>query len=116
MLPGSTIRDFVETTAFTRRVDEEGGDLLAAIQSKILKDLEAGDVIRGTGGLRKVRIADARRGKGKRGGFRVIYLDLPDVQRTYLLALYGKDEKDDLSHEEREALRRSVARLKEAAR
>lgn len=116
MLPGSTVREFVETSAFARRVDAEGRDLLFEIQSQLLRDLEAGDIVRGTGGLRKARIADAGRGKGKRGGFRVIYLDLPAVQRTYLLAIYDKDEKDDLSGEEVRVLRLLVARLKEAAR
>lgn len=116
MLLGSTTREFVETSAFTRRVDAEGRDLLFEIQSQLLRDLEAGEVVRGTGGLRKARVADAGRGKGKRGGYRVIYLDIPRVQRTYLLALYDKDEKDDLSHEETRTLRGLVEMLKEAAR
>ena len=65
---------FVEMPAFIRHrsdyLDDEG---LRALQSALLENPEAGDVIEGTGGLRKVRHADPRRGKGKRGGLRVIY-------------------------------------------
>lgn len=44
-----------------------------AFQDELKKNPEAGDVIQGTGGLRKLRFGDPRRGKGKRGGLRVIY-------------------------------------------
>lgn len=86
------------------------------IQAELLRDPESGAVIQGTGGLRKLRVADAGRGKGKRGGYRVIYLDLAQVERTYLLALYDKDEKGDISSEEKKALRSLAERLKEAAK
>ena len=57
--------------------------------------------MRGCGGLRKMRWLDPRRGKGKRGGLRVIYLYLPDSQRMIFLDVYDKDEADDLTPEER---------------
>ncbi|HEY7458015.1 MAG TPA: hypothetical protein VH765_04605 [Xanthobacteraceae bacterium] len=65
---------FVELPAFARYRaayldDEAFGDL----QNELMKNPAAGDVIEGTGGLRKLRFADRRRGKGKRGGLRVIY-------------------------------------------
>ncbi|WP_238946484.1 addiction module toxin RelE [Vandammella animalimorsus] len=64
---------FVELPAFSRHraqyLDDEG---FRALQNALMKHPEAGDVIVGTGGLRKLRQADARRGKGKRGGLRVI--------------------------------------------
>lgn len=109
-------RAFIEATSFSRRADREGGEALRLIQAELLKRLESGRVIQGTGGLRKLRVADARRGKGKRGGYRVIYLDLPHVERTYLLALYGKDEKDDISNEEKRILRAWAEKLKEAVK
>jgi len=109
-------RTFVETTSFVKRVDQEGLDALRQIQSELLKNPESGRVISGTGGLRKLRITDAGRRKGKRGGFRVIYLDLPKVELTYLLALYSKDEKDDISNEEKKVLRALVKQLKEVAK
>lgn len=109
-------RAFIETSSFSRRVDREGSGTLQQIQAGLLKNLESGRVIQGTGGLRKLRIADPSRGKGKKGGYRVIYLDLPDVERTYLLALYDKDEKDDISQEEKRVLRSLVEKLKKEAR
>lgn len=108
-------RTFVETGSFQRKVDKEGPGTLRLIQAELLKNPEVGRVIQGTGGLRKVRIADPSRGKGKRGGYRVIYLDLARVERTYLLALYDKDEKDDISPDEKRVLRALVAELKREA-
>ncbi len=108
-------RAFIETSSFSKRVDREGAETLRAIQAELLKNPGAGTVIQGTGGLRKLRVADTRRGKGKRGGYRVIYLDLSEAERTYLLALYDKDEKDDISSEEKMVLRGLAERLKEEA-
>ena len=51
----------------------------------------------GCGGLRKVRVEDQSRGKGKRGGARVVYLDIPQAERIDLVTIYGKDEQDDLT-------------------
>ena len=86
------------------------------MQAELLKNPESGSVIRGTGGLRKLRVADAGRSKGKRGGYRVVYLDLPRVERTYLLALFDKGEKDDISPEEKKILSGLVEKLKKEAR
>jgi hypothetical protein len=105
-------RTFVETSSFSRRVDREGAEVLREIQTELLEHPEAGRIIQGTGGLRKLRIADPGRGKGKRGGYRVIYLDLAGIERTYLLALYDKSERDDISTEEKKILKSTVERLK----
>lgn len=65
---------FVELPPFERHrssyLDDEG---FSGLQVSLLSAPEAGDVIQGTGGLRKMRFADRRRGKGKRGGLRIIY-------------------------------------------
>jgi hypothetical protein len=66
--------EFVEAPVFTRLLagyltDDEYREL----QLHLARDPAAGDVIQGSGGLRKVRWADRRRGQGKRGGLRVIY-------------------------------------------
>lgn len=58
--------------------------------------------MRGCGGLRKLRWPDVRRGKGKRGGLRVIYLLVPELEMAVLIDVYNKDEADDLTTEERE--------------
>ena len=70
----------------------------------------------GCGGLRKIRAADPKRGKGKRGGARVIYLHVPAAKRFYLLDVYGKDEKADLSANEKKQLRQLAEQLKREAK
>lgn len=70
-----------------------------------MADPEAGDVIQGTGGLRKMRFADARRGKGKRGGLRVVYFWWSAGMQFWLYTLYGKDELTDLTPGQRRVLR-----------
>ncbi|MGD0897328.1 MAG: type II toxin-antitoxin system RelE/ParE family toxin [Thermoguttaceae bacterium] len=59
----------------------------------------------GCGGLRKLRIADPRRQKGKRGGARVIYLHIPEANQFLMLDIYRKGEKDDLTPAEKRDLR-----------
>lgn len=66
----------------------------------------------GTGGIRKLRIADPSRKKGKRGGLRILYLDLPDCKKTYLLYAYGKDEAEDISPAEKKIIKDLVNQLK----
>jgi mRNA-degrading endonuclease RelE of RelBE toxin-antitoxin system len=63
---------FIETKLFTRLADEElSDDELARLQGYLNENAEAGDIIRGSGGVRKMRWAAA--GRGKRGGLRIIY-------------------------------------------
>ncbi len=65
---------FIEAPAFTRHLGEYlSDDQFAAFQRMLLSAPDAGNVIQGTGGFRKVRWSDPGRGKGKRGGLRVIY-------------------------------------------
>ncbi len=96
---------FIGTSEFTEWVREHlTDDLYSALQQELMADPEKGDVIKGCGGLRKVRIADPKRGKGKRGGARVIYLHVPEARWFYMLDIYGKDEKDDLAKDEKKLL------------
>ena len=71
---------------------------------------KAGDLIQGTGGVRKLRWA--RSGRGKSGGVRVIYYFHSDVLPLYLLTVFGKGEKADLSQAERNELAKLVQVLK----
>ncbi len=65
---------FVELAPFRRcRSDYLTDEEYRVLQIALMQNPESGEVIRGTGGLRKLRFGDARRGKGKRGGLRVIY-------------------------------------------
>jgi len=75
-----------------------------------MKNPEAGDVIKGTGGLRKLRYADASRSKGKRGGLRVIYCWKVADDQFWLFTVYDKDEADDLTSKERKALKEALER------
>jgi hypothetical protein len=97
---------FVELPPFERHrqnyLDDEG---FRAFQKALMQNPEAGDVIEGTGGLRKVRYADEKRGKGKRGGLRVIYYWWQQGRQFWLYTLYSKDEMDDLTAAERKILK-----------
>lgn len=106
-------RLFRETPIFTQKIDAIGDlELLHLIVEAILENPEVGATISGTGGLRKMRAPDPSRQKGKRGGLRIIYLDLPDKERTYLLYLYGKNEAEDLNASEKKIFKALVAQIK----
>jgi hypothetical protein len=74
------------------------------LQNYLLLTPKAGNVIAGTGGLRKLRFGDSTRGKGKRGGLRVIYYWYEVKLQFWLFTLYDKDEMSDLGQKERKAL------------
>jgi hypothetical protein len=104
-------RIFVQTPLFSKKLDGRGGDLLLrAIEEELLKDPDAGDLIQAAGGVRKLRIADPGRGKGKRGGFRVIHLNIVRRQHSLLITFYGKDEADDLTANDKRVIRELVKR------
>ena len=106
-------RLFCETPIFTQRLKELASDTaLSTIQNEILENPSVGATIAGTGGVRKMRAPDPSRGKGKRGGLRVLYLDLPDQEITYLIYLYGKDEAEDLTGDEKKQFKELVKVLK----
>jgi hypothetical protein len=105
---------FVETQVFTRRITTLGlEEPLRELQLELLRNPEAGPVDPGTGGLRKVRIADPSRGKGKRGGARVHYLWLPAVSVMYLIFVYGKDELMTLTQHQKRQLKAVVQAIKD---
>ena len=97
---------FVELPAFERyRSDYLDDNAFGDLQAFLMSNPEAGDVIEGTGGLRKMRFADRRRGKGKRGGLRVIYYWWSAGMQFWLYTLYDKDEMADLTARQRKALK-----------
>lgn len=107
---------FVESTEFTNWVAEFlPDDAYAVLQRELMDRPEKGDVMPGCGGLRKVRTANPKRGQGKRGGARVIYLYVPESKWFFMLDIYGKDEKDDLSPAQKKSLARLVDELKRQA-
>src|SRR3989304_6268892 len=97
---------FVELPAFARhRADYLDDDAFRELENLLMKNPVAGDLIPGTGGLRKLRFADARRGKGKRGGLRVIYYWWSIGMQFWLYTLYDKDKMADLTPKQRKALK-----------
>ncbi|MCY1392842.1 Toxin HigB-2 [compost metagenome] len=102
---------FVELPPFQRyRTDYLDDEAFRSLQSVLMKKPEAGGVIQGAGGLRKVRFGDGSRHKGKRGGIRIIYYWWQGGTQFWLFTLYGKDEQSDLSSDQRKALRRLLER------
>ncbi len=100
---------FIELPAFERSREsylDDGG--FSRLQEALMANPEAGEVIPGTGGLRKVRFSDARRSKGKRGGLRVIYYYWTGGAEFWLFTLYDKDEMADLTPKQREALKERI--------
>lgn len=98
---------FLETSVFTKRVGELLTDEeLAAVQNQWLEKPEAGDVIASSGGLRKLRVRI--KGRGKRGGARLIYYRLTERQQIYLLLIYTKNEAEDLTAAQKRVLRAIV--------
>ena len=100
---------FVEAPVFTRLLpgyldDDEYG----LLQKQLLANPTQGDVMPGTGGFRKLRWQDVRRGKGKRGGVRVIYYYLPADQQIWFYTIYGKDEMTDLTPGEKIHLKSTI--------
>lgn len=105
-------RTFIEVPMFTRKWKELGltDEDLRSLENILLENPKSGDTIQGTGGLRKIRIPIE--GRGKRGGGRVIYVDIELKERIYFINVYAKNEKDDLTDDERKAFKAVVNILK----
>lgn len=108
-------RTFIEVPNFTKKWQDLGltDDDLRELQNHLLKNPKAGDAIKGTGGLRKIRVPMENKSKGKRGGARVIYIDIEIKEKIYFINVYAKDEKDDLTEDEKKAFKAIVKFLKE---
>lgn len=108
---------FVELPAFARHrsayLDDEA---LIALQNLLMNHPDAGDLIPDAGCLRKLRFGDARRGKGKSGGLRVIYYWWMTGFQFWLFTIYDKDEITDLTPRERRALKAMIKAELEARR
>jgi mRNA-degrading endonuclease RelE of RelBE toxin-antitoxin system len=101
----------VETAVFIRRAQKllseaEHAELIAYLA----QHPEAGDEIVGTGRVRKVRYAAG--GRGKSGGFRVVYYFYDETLPLYALLIYGKNERADLTGEQRKAVATFAASIK----
>jgi hypothetical protein len=105
------VQSVIETPYYLRRATK----LLSEVEQShviavIADNPRAGDIMAGTGGLRKLRFS--KEGKGKSGGVRVMYYFYDEKHPIYLFDIFGKNEKDNLSKAERNGLAKLIAELK----
>ena len=105
-------RTFIELPLFRSKWEDLGltDDDLKRLQIELLADPKVGAVMRGTGGVRKMRFAFEQRGKS--GSIRVIYVDFEVYEKIYLITAYTKSEKDNLTDKERNEIHRLIDILK----
>lgn len=97
----------IETSIFTKKItsllnDEE----YRSLQNLLLETPSIGDIIQGSGGIRKIRWGIS--GRGKRGGARIIYYWENNQQQIFMLYAYAKNEQDDLTKEQLSILKQVV--------
>jgi hypothetical protein len=108
--------EFIESRPFTRKLHhlagEDADELLKAIQGDLEQKVDRGTVVPGLAGVRKARVANPARGKGKRGGYRYLYLHLEKSRQIHLLILLDKNEQEDATEEQRKQIREWVRLVK----
>lgn len=107
-------RTFIQTKQFTERWDSlKLTDYeLRELESLIIDHPELGKIVKGTGGLRKIRLSINNRGKS--AGARVCYVDFVDLETVYLVTVYSKKEKSNLTNKEKSEIKSLINQLKEA--
>ena len=101
-------RTFVELPFFQKKWKALGLDDkdLKRLQEELIADPKVGDVMQGTGGIRKMRFAFEKRGKS--GSVRIIYVDFEVYEKVFLITAYPKNEKENLSQAERNELKQMI--------
>jgi len=107
-------REFIITKEFDRIWKELGlnDDDLEELEIYLCKNPDCGDILEGTGGVKKFRWA--LEGRGKSGGARVVYLDIVFAEHIYLLTAFSKNEKANLRKSERNQMKTIVTAIKKA--
>ena len=96
----------IELPIFSKYREDYLGDYeYSKLQELLVNNPTSGDLIQGTGGLRKLRYGDSSRGKGKRGGLRIIYYWWVNAYQIFLFTIYNKNEMTDLSHDQKKKLK-----------
>lgn len=105
-------REFIYTQPFRKSWTAMGlnDDDLKELENVLLENPQTGDVIQGTGGARKLRVQ--LYGQGKRGGARVIYLDVFEKEKLYLLFAYPKNVQSDLTSDQKKAIKNIIELIK----
>jgi mRNA-degrading endonuclease RelE of RelBE toxin-antitoxin system len=103
---------FCSTDEFDKRWERFGLDNedRRKLENAIIANPKIGAVIRGTGGLRKMRFAFG--GKGKSGSSRILYVDISMSERVYLIGIYAKSEQEALTEEQKQRLKVVVEKIK----
>ncbi len=106
-------RTFIELPIFRTRWKDMGlnDDDLRRLQEELLADPKVGEVMKGTGGVRKMRFAFEKRGKS--GSVRVIYVDFEVYEKIYIITAYTKNEKDNLSESEKKEVKQLIGILEQ---
>ena len=106
------VRTFIQTREFSRNWDKLGfkDEDLRKLELELLENSDLHPVIKGTGGLRKIRIPFAN--EGKSGSARVCYVDFVVQEVIYLITVYSKNEKENLSQAERNGIKSLIEQLK----
>ena len=107
-------RTFIQTKEFSSRWDKLGlnDDDLRRLEFDLMTNSDKYPVIQGTGGLRKARFAFEH--KGKRGGVRICYFDFIFKETIYLVTVYSKNDKDNLSKSEINEIKKVITLLEES--
>lgn len=105
-------RTFIQTKEFSKNWDKLGfnDSDLRRLEEELIHNPTAFPVVQGTGGLRKMRLAFENR--GKRGGVRVCYVDFLVEETIYLITVYPKNEKDNLSDAECHEIKKMIELLR----
>jgi hypothetical protein len=105
-------RTFIQTKEFSKQWDRlgYGDEALRQLELDILRDPAKYPVMQGTGALRKARFSYGN--EGKSGGVRVCYVDFAFAGTTYLITVYPKNEKENLTNEERNNIKKLIALLR----
>ena len=109
-------REFISLDIFSRLWEGLGlnDDDLMELQEHLNIYPETGEIIKKTGGVRKMRWAV--KNKGKRGGIRVLYIDFISYEKIYLLMVYPKSKKENITDNEKKVIRKLVEELKNELR
>lgn len=104
-------KTFIQTDEFSRNWEELGFDDedLRKLELEIMKNPQIGPIVRGTGKLRKMRFSFPDRGKS--GSVRVCYVDFVIQETIYLVTVYSKKEKDNLTQTERNNIKKMITLL-----
>lgn len=107
-------RTFIQAKEFSKQWDFLGftDNDLKMLENIILEHPKSGAVIKGTGGLRKLRFS--REKSGKSGGVRICYIDLEMEEIVYFITVYPKNKKDNLSFSERNSIKKMIDGIKGA--